>query len=236
MTSLPTLTRSPSHQGGWGTLRAIEGRGSDSREPRSPGAGTSPEMRTLGVEAPGVPPPILSNSFCSCTAARPWNLDACCASLRLSLLICKVGLQPTLCSEKPPCFADLTKITQRKCLINWNCIVVTHFCPTFLTHEARSRWKLSSLLPVSSFSFFPSSSSPLPLLSSLPPQNSPPPLFPSLSTLLLEQKRHSELRSFFPPWGGVGSQGVFPTPSIMGRGLGTLEGDSSATQREHYSL
>ena len=168
-----------------------------------------------------MPPPILSNSFRSCTAARPWNLDTCCASLRLSLLICKVGLQPSLCSEKPPCFADLTKITQRKCLVNQNCIVVTHFCPTFLTHEARSRWKLSSLLPVSSFSSFsPSSSSPLPLLPSLSPHNSPPPLFPSLSTFLLEQKRHSELRSFFPPWGGVGSRGVFPTPLYHGPGSG----------------
>ena len=142
-----------------------------------------------------------------------------------------MGLQPLLCSEKPPCFADLIKLTRRKCLINRNCIVMTHFCPTFLTHEVWSRWKLSSFLPVSCFSFFPSSSFPLPLLPSLPPHNSPPPLFPSLSTLLLEQKRHSELRSFFSPWGGVGGQGVFPLHRpIMGWGPGTLEGDSSATQ------
>ena len=213
-------------------LSAVGGEAQIHGSPGDPGAGACParDENSRG-RAPGAPPPHSFNSFCSCIAARLWNLDACCTSLRLSLLICKMGLQPLLCSEKPPCFADLIKLTRRKCLINRNCIVMTHFCPTFLTHEVWSRWKLSSFLPVSCFSFFPSSSFPLPLLPSLPPHNSPPPLFPSLSTLLLEQKRHSELRSFFSPWGGVGGQGVFPLHRpIMGWGPGNLEGDSSATQ------
>lgn len=141
-----------------------------------------PEMRTLGVEAPGAPPPpkpgISFNSFCSCTAARLWNLDACCSSLRLSLLICKMGLQPLFCSEKPPCFADIMKITQRKCLINRNCIVVTHFCPTFLTHEVRSLEPLETFFSPSCLLFFLLSF----LLFSPPPASLPPtPQLPSSS-------------------------------------------------------
>mgnify|MGYP007134220332 CR=1 FL=1 len=89
---------------------------------------------------------------------------------------------------------------------------VTHFCPTFLTHEAWSRWKLSSFLPVSCFSFFPSSSFPLPLLPPSHPTTTLPLFF--LPSLLSYLNRKDILSSdhFFPHGEVWGVRGCFRTP------------------------